>query len=111
MVDNAFATPIYSYAMDCGADLVVYSTTKHVDGQGRCLGGVVLGSKEMIRKTIEPYLKHTGGAMSPFNAWVMLKSLETMDLRVRAQTETATKLAETLEGHPKLEQRQLPAFA
>ena len=108
VVDNAFATPIYSYAMDCGADLVVYSTTKHVDGQGRCLGGVVLGSKEMIRKTIEPYLKHTGGAMSPFNAWVMLKSLETMDLRVRAQTETATKLAEALEGHPKLESVSFP---
>ena len=108
VVDNAFATPIYSYAMDCGADLVVYSTTKHVDGQGRCLGGVVLGSKEMIRKTIEPYLKHTGGAMSPFNAWVMLKSLETMDLRVRAQTDTATKLAEALEGHPKLESVSFP---
>ncbi len=102
VVDNAFATPIYSYAMTCGADLVVYSTTKHVDGQGRCLGGVVLGTQELIRKSIEPYLKHTGGAMSPFNAWVMLKSLETMDLRVRAQTATAQRLAEALDGHPKL---------
>ena len=108
VVDNAFATPIYSYAMECGADLVVYSTTKHVDGQGRCLGGVILGTTEMIRKTIEPYLKHTGGAMSPFNAWVMLKSLETMDLRVRAQTETATRLAQALDGHPKLDRVLFP---
>lgn len=102
IVDNAFATPIYSYAGRCGADLIVYSTTKHVDGQGRCLGGVVLGSQELIRKTVEPYLKHTGGAMSPFNAWVMLKSLETLDLRVRSQTATATRLAEALNNHPKL---------
>ncbi len=102
VVDNVFATPIHSYALACGADLVIYSTTKHVDGQGRCLGGVVLGTTEMIRKTIEPYLKHTGGAMSPFNAWVMLKSLETMDLRVRAQSATALRLAEALEGHDRL---------
>jgi len=108
VVDNAFATPIYSYALGAGADLVVYSTTKHVDGQGRCLGGVVLGTTEMIRKTIEPYLKHTGGAMSPFNAWVMLKSLETMDLRVRAQTATATRLAGALEGHAKLNRVSFP---
>jgi O-succinylhomoserine sulfhydrylase len=108
VVDNAFATPIYSYARDCGADLIVYSTTKHVDGQGRCLGGVVLGTQDLIRKTIEPYLKHTGGAMSPFNAWVMLKSLETMDLRVRAQTATATRLAAALDGHPKLNRVSFP---
>ena len=106
--DNAFATPIYSYALDCGVDLVVYSTTKHVDGQGRCLGGVVLGSKELIRKTIEPYLKHSGGAMSPFNAWVMLKSLETLDLRVRAQTATARAMTDALEGHPKLKRVLYP---
>jgi len=102
IVDNAFATPIYSYALSCGADLVVYSTTKHVDGQGRCLGGVILGSTELIRGKVEAYLKHTGGAMSPFNAWVMLKSLETVDLRVRAQTATATAIAKTLDGNPKL---------
>ncbi|MGB5557756.1 MAG: O-succinylhomoserine sulfhydrylase [Paracoccaceae bacterium] len=108
VVDNAFATPIYSYALGCGADLIVYSTTKHVDGQGRCLGGVVLGTQDMIRKTIEPYLKHTGGAMSPFNAWVMLKSLETMDLRVRAQTATATQMAEALQDHPKLNSVAFP---
>ncbi len=102
IVDNAFATPLYSYALECGADLVVYSTTKHVDGQGRCLGGVVLGERELIRKKIEPYVKHSGGAMSPFNAWVMLKSLETLDLRVRAQSETAQAMAEALDDHPKL---------
>jgi O-succinylhomoserine sulfhydrylase len=97
-----FATPIYSRALELGADVVVYSTTKHIDGQGRCLGGVVLGSREYIRKTLEPYLKHTGGAMSPFNAWVMLKGLETLDLRVRAMTASATALAEALDGHEKL---------
>ncbi|WP_114285215.1 O-succinylhomoserine sulfhydrylase [Candidatus Halocynthiibacter alkanivorans] len=102
VVDNVFATPIYSYALKCGADLVVYSTTKHVDGQGRCLGGVVLGKRELIRGPVEAYLKHTGGAMSPFNAWVMLKSMETMDLRVRAQSATALAMAEALEGHPAL---------
>ncbi len=108
IVDNAFATPLYSYALECGADLVVYSTTKHVDGQGRCLGGVVLGARDLIRGTIEPYAKHTGGALSPFNAWVMLKSLETLDLRVRAQTATATALAEALAGHEKLARMLYP---
>ncbi len=102
VADNAFTTPIYSYAVEAGADLIVYSTTKHVDGQGRCLGGIILGSKELIRKKVEPFLKHTGGAMSPFNAWVMLKSLDTLDLRVRAQTDTAAKIAAALEGHEKL---------
>ncbi len=102
VVDNVFSTPVYSKAIEQGADLVVYSTTKHVDGQGRCLGGVILGSKEDIRGVVEPYMKHTGGSMSPFNAWVMLKGLETIDLRVRAQTEGATKIAEALKGHDKL---------
>ena len=102
IVDNVFATPIYSRALELGADVVVYSTTKHIDGQGRCLGGVVLGTREFIRKTLEPYLKHTGGAMSPFNAWVMLKGLETLDLRVRAMTESALAISEALEGHEKL---------
>ncbi len=102
IVDNVFATPIYSRAFDLGADVVVYSTTKHIDGQGRCLGGVVLGRREYIRKVLEPYLKHTGGAMSPFNAWVMLKGIETLDLRVRAMTDSATRIAEALQGHPKL---------
>jgi len=102
VVDNVFATPIFSRALEMGADVVIYSTTKHIDGQGRCLGGVVLGTREFIRKTVEPYLKHTGGAMSPFNAWVMLKGMETLDLRVRAMTEAATMIATALEGHPQL---------
>ncbi|RMD90082.1 MAG: O-succinylhomoserine sulfhydrylase [Alphaproteobacteria bacterium] len=102
VVDNVFATPVFSWALEQGADVVVYSTTKHVDGQGRCLGGVVLGRREFIRKRLEPYLKHTGGAMSPFNAWVMLKGLETLELRVRAQAQAALELARGLEGHPAL---------
>ena len=102
IVDNVFATPTFSRAVELGADVVVYSTTKHVDGQGRCLGGVICGSRAFVRKVAEPYLKHTGGAMSPFNAWVMLKGLEHMDLRVRAQAATALTLAQTLEGHDKL---------
>ncbi len=98
MVDNVFATPVYSEAIAQGADVVIYSATKHIDGQGRCLGGVVLGSREFIRKTLEPYMKHTGGALSPFNAWVMLKGLETIDLRVRAQSTGAKAIAEALAG-------------
>ncbi|MEM9795590.1 MAG: O-succinylhomoserine sulfhydrylase [Pseudomonadota bacterium] len=102
IVDNVFATPTFSRAVELGADVVVYSTTKHVDGQGRCLGGVICGSTEFVRGTAEPFLKHTGAAMSPFNAWVMLKGLEHMDLRVRAQAETCLRLAEALDGHAKL---------
>ena len=99
VVDNVFATPIFSYAAEARADLIVYSSTKHIDGQGRCLGGVILGKREIVRGPVEAYIKHTGGAMSPFNAWVMLKSLDTMDLRVRAQSATAQTLAEGIEGH------------
>ena len=108
VVDNVFATPTHSYAIDCGADLVVYSTTKHVDGQGRCLGGIILGPREIVRGPIEAYLKHTGGAMSPFNAWVMLKSLDTLDLRVNAQCDAADQLANALADHPKLEKVIFP---
>lgn len=102
LVDNVFATPVWSRAFSQGADVVIYSTTKHIDGQGRALGGVILGTREFVRKTVEPYMKHTGGSMSPFTAWIMLKGLETLSLRVRAQTATATALAEALEGHEKL---------
>jgi O-succinylhomoserine sulfhydrylase len=102
VVDNVFATPTFSKAVALGADVVVYSATKHIDGGGRCLGGVVCGTKDYIRKVLEPYLKHTGAALSPFNAWVMLKGLETLDLRVRAQAANAQNLAEALVGHPKL---------
>ena len=102
IVDNVFVTPTFSRAVELGADVVVYSATKHIDGSGRCLGGVVCGTKQYVRKVLEPYVKHTGAAMSPFNAWVMLKGLETLDLRVRQQAATAQALAETLQGHPKL---------
>ena len=102
VVDNVFATPLLQRPLALGADVVVYSATKHIDGQGRVLGGVVLGSRQFIRKTAEPYLKHTGGAMSPFTAWVLLKGLETLDLRVRAQAAGAQELAEALDGHDKL---------
>ena len=102
VVDNVFATPVHSRAVAQGADIVIYSATKHIDGQGRALGGVILGTREMIRKTIEPYMKHTGGSMSPFNAWIMLKGLETMNLRVQAQSATALHLAQALEDHPAL---------
>jgi O-succinylhomoserine sulfhydrylase len=102
VVDNVFATPVFQRSLDLGADVVIYSATKHIDGQGRCLGGVVLGTREYIRGTLEPYLKHTGGAMSPFNAWVMLKGLETLDLRCRAQAAGARAIAEALQGHPGL---------
>jgi O-succinylhomoserine sulfhydrylase len=98
VADNVFATPVFSRAVELGADVVVYSTTKHVDGQGRALGGIVLGTTQFVRKVLEPYMKHTGGAMSPFTAWVMLKGLETMDLRVRAQAESALAVARALEG-------------
>ncbi|WP_370400948.1 O-succinylhomoserine sulfhydrylase [Sulfitobacter sp. JB4-11] len=100
--DNVFATPVYSNAVAQGADIVIYSTTKHIDGQGRALGGVILGTREMIRNTVEPYMKHTGGSMSPFTAWIMLKGLETMRLRVREQSATALRLARALEGHENL---------
>ncbi|WP_299934286.1 O-succinylhomoserine sulfhydrylase [uncultured Pelagimonas sp.] len=110
VVDNVFSTPVYSNAIRQGADVVVYSTTKHVDGQGRCLGGVILGSKEHIRGVVEPYMKHTGGSLSPFNAWVMLKGLETIALRVRAQTEGAFAIAEATDGHEKLERLIYPGL-
>lgn len=102
IVDNVFATPVWSDAIAQGADVVVYSATKHIDGQGRALGGVILGTTDFIRKTVEPYLKHTGAALSPFNAWLMLKGLETMELRVRAQTTSAQAIAQALSAEKHL---------
>src|ERR687894_1193046 len=100
-VDNVFATPLFQKPLALGADCVVYSATKHIDGQGRCLGGVILGSKEFIEKGIHTYLRQTGPALSPFNAWVLLKGLETLSLRARCQTETAAHLADSLHDHSK----------
>ena len=111
IVDNVFATPIFSRAVEQGADVVVYSTTKHVDGQGRALGGVICGTKEFIRKVAEPYLKHTGAAMSPFTAWIMLNGMATLDLRCRAMADSALKVAQALEGHPKVTKVLYPALA
>ncbi len=108
VVDNVFATPIFQRSLELGADVIIYSATKHIDGQGRCLGGVVLGTKEFIRGTFEPFNKHTGPSLSPFNAWIMLKGLETLDLRCWAQAETATQLVERLQGHDKLDRVLFP---
>ncbi|WP_373049640.1 aminotransferase class I/II-fold pyridoxal phosphate-dependent enzyme [Thalassovita aquimarina] len=111
LVDDAMATPVFSYAKACGADISIVSTTKHVDGQGRMLGGVICGPKDLIRGPIETYVKHTGGAMNPFTAWTHLKSLETMELRVRAQAATAERIAEALSGHSKLSAVRYPTHA
>jgi O-succinylhomoserine sulfhydrylase len=100
VIDNVFATPMFQRPLEHGADVVVYSATKYIDGQGRCLGGVVLGSEAYIRDELEPYMKHTGGAMSPFTAWVMLKGMETLDLRCRAQAESAALIADALALNP-----------
>ena len=100
VVDNVFATPLLQRPLEHGADVVVYSATKHMDGQGRCLGGAVLGSKNFVTNHLQEYLRQTGPTMSPFNAWVMLKGLETMPVRVRAQTATAAKIADHLAGKP-----------
>ena len=111
IADNVFATPVFSDAIAQGADVVIYSATKHIDGQGRALGGVILGSRQYIRKTVEPYMKHTGGSMSPFNAWVMLKGLETMSLRVNQQANTAQAIAEAMSGHPEVARVLYPGLA
>lgn len=102
VVDNVFATPVFSRAVEQGADVIVYSTTKHVDGGGRCLGGVICGTRQFVREVAEPYLKHTGAAISPFNAWLMLNGLNTVDLRVRAMADSALQIATALQDHPAL---------
>ena len=102
-VDNVFATPLYQKPLALGADCVVYSATKHIDGQGRCLGGVILGSTEFIETKVQQFLRMTGPTLSPFNAWVLLKGLETLPLRVERQTRTASVLADALHDHPKLD--------
>jgi len=102
VVDNVFATAIWQKPLALGADLVTYSATKHIDGQGRVLGGVILGSKELIGGDVHKFIRQTGPSISPFNAWVLLKSLETMPLRVRQMTESAARIADFLAGHPKV---------
>ena len=100
VVDNVFATPILQKPLGLGADVVVYSTTKHIDGQGRTMGGAILGSEEFVQERLKPFMRHTGPTLSPFNAWVLVKSLETLKLRVRHQTTAARDLATFLEGVP-----------
>ena len=102
IVDNVFATPIWQSPLQLGADVVVYSATKHIDGQGRCLGGIILSSEAFIAEHIHNFMRQTGPSMSPFNAWVLLKGLETLAVRVRAQTETAAAIADALAQHPKI---------
>ena len=96
VVDNVFATPLFQKPLELGAHIVVYSATKHIDGQGRCLGGVILSDKKWIEEELQDYFRHTGPAMSPFNAWTLLKGIETLPLRVKQQTENAGKIADFL---------------
>ncbi|HHI82361.1 MAG TPA: O-succinylhomoserine sulfhydrylase, partial [Rhizobiales bacterium] len=98
VVDNVFATPVLQKPLELGADIVVYSGTKHIDGQGRVLGGAILGSEAFKEDNLKPMLRHTGPTLSPFNAWVMLKGLETLKLRVEAQSASALKVASALEA-------------
>jgi len=120
VVDNVFSTPIWQKPLTLGADIVVYSATKHIDGQGRCLGGVILSDEEWMTETLYDFYRHTGPSMSPFNAWVMLKGLETLPLRVRQQTQSASIIADHLAdikgisrmiypGHPSHPQAELAA--
>jgi O-succinylhomoserine sulfhydrylase len=102
VVDNVFATPLYQSPLKLGADVVVYSATKHIDGQGRVLGGCILGSEKMIVDNYHQLLRQTGPSLSPFNAWVLLKGLETLSVRVARETETAGRIADRLAGHDKL---------
>src|SRR2546430_3974613 len=102
VVDNVFSAPLFQRPLDLGADCVVYSATKHIDGQGRCLGGIILASEDFIQKNIHVLIRQTGPSMSPFNAWVLLKGLETLAVRVRRQTDSAATLAVAIAGHPKI---------
>lgn len=108
IVDNVFATPLFQKPLMLGADCVVYSATKHIDGQGRCLGGVILGSREFIDTHIHQVLRQTGPAISPFNAWILLKGLETLPVRVERQAQTATHLAHIIAQHPKVKRVNFP---
>ena len=101
VVDNVFATPIFQKPLALGADIVVYSATKHIDGQGRVLGGAILGAEALMTEAYKDILRHTGPALSPFNSWVLLKGLETLDLRVRRQSDNAARVADVIAAHGK----------
>jgi len=111
VVDNVFATPIWQSPLTLGADVVLYSATKHIDGQGRCLGGIILSSEAFIAEHVHNFMRQTGPSLSPFNAWVLLKGLETLGVRVRAQTDTAGRVAEVLANHPKISRLIYPGRA
>ncbi len=111
IVDNVFATPLLQRPLEFGADIIVYSATKHIDGQGRCLGGVILGTAKYINETLQPFIRHTGPSLSPVNAWVLLKGLETLDLRMQRHCESAEKVAKALLGQAKLNQVLYPTLA
>jgi O-succinylhomoserine sulfhydrylase len=108
IVDNVFATPLFQRPLDRGAHTVVYSATKHIDGQGRCLGGIVLSDEEWIEEKLAPYMKHAGPSLSPFNAWVLLKSLETLEVRITRQAQSAAELADAIAGHHAVERVYYP---
>jgi O-succinylhomoserine sulfhydrylase len=108
VVDNVFSTPLWQSPLALGADCVVYSATKHIDGQGRCLGGIILASEEFIQKNVHTLIRQTGPSMSPFNAWVLLKGLETLPVRVRRQTDTAATISVALVDHPKISRMIYP---
>jgi len=108
IVDNVFATPLFQRPLALGADIVVYSATKHIDGHGRCLGGAVLASKAWMTESFIPFYRNTGPSMSPFNAWVMAKSLETLELRVDRMSATAATVADCLAAHPDVLQVRYP---
>ena len=111
VVDNVFATPVLQRPLEHGADIVVYSATKHIDGQGRTLGGAVLGPQEFIDGPVQTMMRHTGPSLSPFNAWVLVKGLETLRMRVEHQTASALALAEHLEQHPRINWVRYPFLA
>jgi O-succinylhomoserine sulfhydrylase len=108
IVDNVMASPVLQSPLKLGADVIMYSATKHIDGQGRVLGGAVLGSHEYINEHLKPFIRHTGPSMSAFNAWVLLKSLETMTMRVERMSSNALAIAEALEKHPKVASIKYP---
>ncbi|HEY9569244.1 MAG TPA: O-succinylhomoserine sulfhydrylase [Thalassobaculum sp.] len=110
VIDNVFASPLFQRPLELGADVVVYSATKHIDGQGRCLGGAVLGSSDFIDDLFQPFFRNTGPSMSPFNAWVMAKALETLELRVERQTANAARIAAWLEARPDVRQVRYPGL-
>ena len=109
VIDNVFATPILQKPLQLGVDIVVYSGTKHIDGQGRALGGAIISDNEYYEKHLKPYMRHTGASLSPFNAWIMLKGLETLKLRVEHQSDSALKLAEYYLKHKKIKKVIYPS--